>query len=157
MRLVDLSVEEATYDGEAVDELASQYWYNIVMFIMLVVGAAFVTEFTMMWGIMKKWSKFTEVHISQFTRTSIPVPAEPEDKFGDKIKVNAWIGLLLYRITILVFCIGVWIQTLVVEVQWNLYVFSSFYTLWNFTMLVVYFAVRLDGSLGRCTRLICSL
>ena len=131
----------ATYQGEPVSELIPEYWYNITILVLIVYVSAFVTEFFMLWGFSKGWPRWNDLHISHFVHTIFPVPYS-EQSTADKLKKHSWKILFAYRIVIVLFCIFVWFWTLFVDTKGNIYEFFSFYTIWNFSMLIWYFSVR---------------
>lgn len=137
----DIQQAPATYQGEDVSDLIQEYWYNIVLLLLLVFGAALVNEFFMLVGFKKGWHRFSELHITDFSLSVFPIPTDINN-VKDKIAKHFDKALLAYRVVILLFCIFVWFWTLFVDSGGNFYDFMSFYTIWNFTMLITYFAVR---------------
>ena len=135
--VVGMIVEDA--DGtteESLRELAAEYWYNLAGLILIIYVSAFVTQFLISYGTKRGWAHYNDVHISQFTQISVPVPALRGSR-----REHGWKLLLAYRIAVLLFCIFVWLWTLFYDGGGNLWSFASFYTIWNFTMLIAYFAV----------------
>ena len=121
-------------------EEAQEYWYNLVALFTLIFTASFVAEFFVFYGTKKGWPRYKDFHISQFTQISIPVPTQPRSGW-DRFLAKGWILLLVYRIIIVSFCIFVWFNALFNVHDGSLWVFFSYYTIWNFTMLITYFLV----------------
>merc|ERR1712137_285649 len=139
LRQVATDPDTGTDDGD-VDMRAEEkeYWYNLTDLITLIFDASFVTEFFVFYGTKKGWPHYRDFHISQFTQISIPVPSKPQSGW-ERFLAKGWILLLVYRIVIVSFCIFVWFNALINVHGGSLWIFFSYYTIWNFTMLITYF------------------
>lgn len=129
-------VHDDTGDQTDTESNAKQYWYNILILSLFILVVIVVDVIVIVIGFKKKWHHFSEASVKQFTKTIFVVAPD-----SGNIKKNFWVLLLLYRIVVFAFCVFVEFYTLFHDTNGNLWVFCSFYTIWNFTMLITYFFV----------------
>lgn len=106
------------------NEEAAQYWYNIVILFLFIASLYAATAVAIVLGFKKNWHKFAALRLSQITESHI-VP---------------WQVLFGFRLCVLFFCTFVWFWSLVHDEQWNFASLMTWYTIWNFMLLIIYFA-----------------
>ena len=114
-----------------VAQLASEYWYNIAILSLLIVVCYIGCFIIIAFGWKKNWHKFSDFHIDHVTTWHY---------FKD------WRISFIYRVIIIAFCVFIWFWTWLYQTvhkkDEGVYDFMSYYTVWNFTMLIAYFFVR---------------